>query len=196
MNGAAKPTSERNPIDCQETSPSADLPERLRQDAVELCWTANAYLDCAVRICRSLIEEGHEQSIHHNRVPLHLAFLGLELYFKAGIAAAGREYPKHHDLATLQTLYSELWPAVHLPIPKYFENLLPSLTRDMFDDVPTPDLQWHFSRLRYSADRRGQPFPSLLMEDVAKLRDELEEISGYTLGVQQAIWKKCGWKSR
>jgi hypothetical protein len=47
---------------------------------------------------------------------LHLAFLGLELYFKAGIAAAGREYPKHHDLATLQTLYSELWPAVHLPI--------------------------------------------------------------------------------
>ncbi len=35
-----------------------------------------------------------------------------------------------------------------------------------FDDVPVPDLQWHFMPLRYSADRQGRPYPRLAMEDI------------------------------
>lgn len=166
--------------------------DRFRDEAIELSWTANAYLDCALRICRSLIEEGHEKSIHHNRVPLHLAFLGLELYFKAGISAARQEYPKHHDLAELQRLYSECWPSIPLPLPKFFDDLIPSMTPDLFADVSAPDLQWHFVRLRYSADRGGHPFPRLPMEDIAKLSEELELISRYASQLQLKIWKTCG----
>jgi hypothetical protein len=113
-----------------------------------------------LRICRSLIEDGHEKSIHHNRVPLHLAFLGLELYFKAGISAARREYPKHHDLAELQQMYADLWPDIPLPIPKFFDDLIPSRSRDLFDDVPVPDLQWHFARAEVFGRCAWLPVPA------------------------------------
>ena len=194
MTHDADPSDDRASAKLKPFAPAGQIRDRFRDEAIELSWTANAYVDCALRICRSLIEDGHEKSIHHIGFPLHLAFLGLELFFKAGISAARQDYPKHHDLAALQARYSELWPRVPLPIPKFFDDLLPSTTSDMFDPVAAPDLQWHFARLRYSADRSGHLFPRLPMEDLEKLRDELEVISGYASRLQLEIWKTYGWK--
>jgi hypothetical protein len=192
MTSKLDPLSAPSPARSPSHLPVGQNRDRFQDEAVELSWTANAYLDCALRICRSLIEEGHEKSIHHNRVPLHLAFLGLELYFKAGISAARQEYPKHHDLTKLQRLYSERWPGIPLSLPKFFDDLIPSMTPDFFDDVSTPDLQWHFARLRYPVDRGGHPFPRLPMEDIEKLSEELELISRHASRLQLKIWETYG----
>jgi len=168
--------------------------DRFKKEAIELSWTANAYLDCAQRLCKALIDEEYERSIHHNRFPLHLAFLALELWFKAGLAAAQRPYPKHHDLAKLRQLYLQAMPDIPLSLPSFFEKLIPT-SRDLFEERPAPDLEYHFARLRYSSDRRGQPYPELAMADLSELRDELENPARATHAAQMRIWKKYGWNA-
>lgn len=162
-----------------------------QEEAVELSWTANAYLNCAERLCKDLIENELDRSLHHYRVPLHLTFLGLELYFKAGICASGRQYPKHHDLARLRVLYAEVMPDVPLPIPSYFEKLIPD-SLNLFEDLPAPDLQWHFARLRYTSDRSGKRFPEHEMVDLKTFLTELDTLTLATQRVQFKLWRQFG----
>jgi len=162
-----------------------------RAEAVELSWIANAYLDCAERLCKVLIKDNLDRSLHHYRVPLHLTFLGLELFFKAGISASGRQYPKHHDLAQLRILYAEAMPDTPLPIPSYFEKLIPD-SLDLFQDLPAPDLQWHFARLRYTSDRKGNRFPEHDLVDIEEFLKELETLSLATQRVQFKLWRQFG----
>jgi hypothetical protein len=162
-----------------------------REEAIELSWTANAYLNCADRLCKNLIEDEFDRSLHHYRVPLHLTFLGLELFFKAGICASGRSYPKHHDLAKLRALYAEVMPDVPLPIPGYFEKLIPE-SLDLFEELPAPDLQWHFARLRYASDRSGRRFPEHEMVDLKEFQQELDALTLATQRVQLKLWRQFG----
>jgi hypothetical protein len=161
------------------------------EEAIELSCTANAYLNCAERLCANLIEDKCDRSLHHYRVPLHLTFLGLELFFKAGICASGRQYPKHHDLAKLRALYAEVMPDVPLPIPSYFEKLIPE-SLDLFADLPAPDLQWHFARLRYASDRRGKRFPEHERVDLKEFQKELDTLTFATQRVQLKLWRQFG----
>src|SRR4051812_43370223 len=89
------------------------------EEAIELAWIGNAYLDCAIRLCDSLLDEDYELDIHRNRVPLHLAFLALELFYKAGLAATHNTYPQHHDLKELRQLYDLALPDVPIPMPAF-----------------------------------------------------------------------------
>jgi hypothetical protein len=162
-----------------------------RAEAIELSWTANAYLNCAERLCESLSKDDFEWCPHHCRVPLHLTFLGLELFFKAGIAASGRQYPKHHDLAELRGLYAVAIPDIPLPIPTYFEQRIPE-SLDLFSELPAPDLQWHFARLRYPSERSGTRFPDTDMIDLKELQKELDSLTYATQRVQLRLWRQFG----
>lgn len=161
------------------------------EEAIELSWTANAYLNCADRLCKDLIEDELDHSLHHYRVPLHLTFLGLELFFKAGICAAGRQYPRHHDLAKLRALYAEVMPDVSPPIPSYFEKLIPD-SLDLFEELPAPDLQWHFARLRYASDRSGKRFPEHEIVDLREFQKELDSLTLVAQRVQLKLWRQFG----
>ena len=154
-------------------------------EAVELSWIANAYLDSAERLCAKLIDDDLDRSAYHYRVPLHLTFLGLELFYKAGICAAGRQYPRHHDLAKLRILYAEVMPEVPLPIPSYFEKQIRE-SLDLFEELPTADLQWHFARLRYTSDRSGKRFPK---HEFADLKEFQKELDALTWATQRAHFK-------
>jgi hypothetical protein len=164
------------------------------EEAIELSWTANAYLNCADRLCKELIDDECDRSLHHYRVPLHLTFLGLELFFKAGICAAGRHYPKHHDLAKLRALYADVMPDVPLPIPSYFEKLIPE-SLDLFEELPAPDLQLHFSRLRYASDRSGKRFPEHEIVDLKEFQKELDTLTYAAQRMQLKLWRLCGLMS-
>jgi hypothetical protein len=160
-------------------------------EAVELSWIANAYLDSAERLCAKLVADNLDDSAYHYRVPLHLAFLGLELFFKAGICAAGHQYPRHHDLVKLRTLYIEVMPDVPIAIPNYFEMQRHD-SLDLFDDFPTVDLQWHFARLRYASDRNGRRFPKHEFADLKEFQRELDTLTYSTQRLHFKILRQFG----
>jgi hypothetical protein len=160
-------------------------------EAVELAWTANAYLDSAEQLCEWIIENEYERSRHHHLVPLHLAYLGLELYFKAALAAVNGSYPRHHDLVELRKLYDVALPNDRLPIPSFIETLLPLPIGELFPDDPAPSAAWQFTRFRYFADSSGRPFPPLERADVQRLKDEISELHVAGLKVLATVG---GWK--
>lgn len=162
------------------------------EEAVELAWTANAYLDSALCLCASLLEEGQERSIHHNRVPLHLAYLAMELYFKAGLCAVRNDYPKNHDLTELRDLYEQALPNWPLPMPSFIEKLMPSKSVDLFEDAPAWRVSQHFPRFRYYRDREGRQFPELAMADIRLLHSELRDLQRPAFSTMIEIWRKCG----
>lgn len=167
-------------------------PIDFKEEANELAWTANAYLDCAVRLCQSILDEGHEKSIHHNRVPLHLTNLAIELYFKAGLAAAQYNYPSNHELDELRKLYDQVMPDYPLPIPNFIEQLIPKQSENLFADHPIPSSSLQFTRFRYYSDRSGRVFPNLAMADVRQLKIELENLHRSSFVLMMEIWRKCG----
>lgn len=162
------------------------------EEAVELAWTANAYLDCAIRLCAYLLDEEYEQSIHHNRVPIHLAYLAIELYFKAGVSAARNEYPESHDLTELRELYKQAMPTWPLPLPSFIEKLMPSKSGDLFPDAPAWRVSRHFPRFRYYRDRNGRQFPELDLADIKQLYSELQDLHKSALSAMMEIWRRCG----
>ncbi len=166
--------------------------ERSKQEAMELSWSANAYLDCAGRLCNNLIDGHLVRSPHHCRVALHLAFLALELWFKSALAAVQCSYPARHDLDGLRKLYNRVMPDIPLPIPSYLDDLIPR-SGALFADAKAPSLEQHFLRLRYPSDRHGRPYPDLQMLDLAVLAVELNRLSWEAQKVQLKIWVKCGW---
>jgi hypothetical protein len=143
--------------------------------AEELAWTANAYLDGAMRICNGLLEDEHDQSSHHFRVPLHLAFLSLELYLKAGIALGRALFPATHDLDKLQRLYDKARVGIELPRPSYFSRFTPR-SLELFPDHKAPTMGQYFERLRYSSGKDGSLFPDLELADLSELKEELEKL--------------------
>ena len=145
------------------------------EEATELAWMANAYLDSTRRLCASILEEEHERSVHHNRVLLHLSFLSLELYFKAGICTVNSKYPTHHRLEELRRAYDAAMPDLPIPIPVFIERLMPT-TADLFEEHPAPNTAIHFQRFRYVSDRKGVIFPELELADVEELKKELDQI--------------------
>jgi hypothetical protein len=150
---------------------SIDLPGL----AEELAWTANAYLDGAIYVCEGLLENEHENSSHHFRVPLHLGYLSLELYLKAGIALGGSLFSPTHDLDKLQREYDRAKTGIKLPTPSYFSGFTPT-SLDLFREHKAPTSSWHFERLRYSSDKSGVQFPKLEMADVRALNDDLHAL--------------------
>ena len=82
------------------------------QEAVELAWTANAYVDASIDLCDKLMEDEDDQNIYSNRVVLHLVFLGLELCYKAGIESFSNKKPKGHELKLLRDEYDSYAPHI------------------------------------------------------------------------------------
>jgi hypothetical protein len=169
------------------------------KEAVELAWTANAYLDCAIGCCSQILDEGWEKSAHHFRVPLHLAHVALELFFKAGIAIEGKDYRRTHDLRDLQAAYQQAGATVELPIPEYLANFIPRFfevpaQQELFErgivQPRSKSSAWHFERLRYHSDRSGAPFPELELPDLAKLKEDLELLHHAALQVVFHVWPK------
>jgi hypothetical protein len=144
-----------------------------RDEAVELSWIANAYLDAAIRICASIVEDDNEEHFYLNRVPLHLAYLALELYYKAGLSAFKKRFPPTHDLQKLRTLYAEAVPDIPLPIPSFIQSQIVR-TEDLFLEDPGLSITDQFTRYRYYSDRKGNPFPELEPVDIPELYEELE----------------------
>lgn len=143
--------------------------------AEELAWTANAYLDGAMRICEGLLEDEHDQSSHHFRVPLHLAYLALELYLKAGISLGRALFPATHDLDKLQRLYDKAKVGIKLPRPSYFEKFTPR-SLELCPGPTAPTMIQYFERLRYSSGRDGSLHPDLELADLKELKQELDEL--------------------
>jgi hypothetical protein len=135
--------------------------EQSKQEAMELSWSANAYLACAGRLCNNLIDDHLVRSPHHCRVALHLAFLALELWFKSALAAVQCSYPARHNLDELRKLYNRVMPDIPLAIPSYLEDLIPR-SGDLFANAKAPGLEQHFLRLRYASDRHGPSFDGRL----------------------------------
>lgn len=145
-------------------------------EAIELAWTANAYVQSAAQLCSWLVDERYERDRHHYRVPLHVTYLALELGYKAGIAAANAPYSRSHDLVDLRAAYERHMPAIPLPIPTFIDRLLPQLTEELFPDQPAATSTWQFTRFRYYADSRGRPFPELELADLQLLQQEIREL--------------------
>lgn len=171
----------------------------MTSEAVELAWAANAYLHCAIGCCTQILDEGLECSAHHFRVPLHLAHLALELFFKAGIAIEGKRYRRTHDLGDLRSAYQEAGATIELPIPEYLAGLIPRFFEgdrqlELFEDKTVQSRSkpsaWHFERLRYYSDRSGVPFPELDPPDIRKLREDLEHLHHAALQIVIRVWPK------
>jgi hypothetical protein len=162
-------------------------PDQYRREAGELSWMANAYLTSAVRLCDDILKQEWERSPHHCCVVLHLAYLALELWLKAGISAARRPYSRGHDLSQLRNEYLEVHGKRPLPIPSYFERLIPH-THDLFSDYPAPLIEQLFPQLRYASDGRGHSYPDLELPDMRALSEELDSLHIAAAHVQREIW--------
>lgn len=159
------------------------------EEARDLAWAANAYLDCAMRLCESLVDDEYQDSTHHFRVPLHLAYLAIELYMKAGILLGGQRYAPTHDLNELQKQFDEVNLGIALPIPSYLDQFIPKAA-DLFIEDPALTSSRHFERFRYYADRRGNPFPELEIADLRELKRELEELHRAAWKILMSVWPK------
>ena len=148
---------------------------RWREEALELSMTANAYLGCAQRLCEMLIQDGDAKSVYDNRVVLHLTALAVELSFKAGIAAFSPPYPKHHDLARLQSAYSDAGVTPTLALPGFIVVLIGS-NQNHLEGFKPPNIGVELERLRYCSDRSDRPFPRPRMVDLEELSEELQEL--------------------
>jgi hypothetical protein len=82
-------------------------------------------------------------------------------------------------------------PGNPLPIPSYFERLIPD-SLDLFEELPAPDLQFHFARLRYASDRSGKRFPEHEMVDLKEFQKELETLTMAAQRMQLTLWRQCG----
>jgi hypothetical protein len=155
----------------------------MREEAVELAWIGNAYLYGARELCTRLIDDDHERSLHHFRVPLHLAYLALELFYKSGIASSGQIYPTHHRLRELERDFKKTVPSLDVPIPTYLAQLLPRdldpYTQEMFPDLPLPREADGplFERLRYVSGRNRVRFRDLELADLRSLQEDLDKMS-------------------
>jgi hypothetical protein len=156
--------------------------------AHELVWTANSYIDGAIYVCEALIKDGREQSPHDFRVPLHLSYLSVELFLKAGIAYSGTQYAATHDLDKLQQEYDRSAVGIHLPIPSYFSQFTTPATLDLFTNDKAPSASQHFERLRYGANKKGLRFPDLEIADLTQLNAELHSL--HSAG-SRLLWKIC-----
>jgi len=147
----------------------------LDKEAIELAWIANAYMDGAERITEALIEDEHERSLHHFRVPLHLAHLAIELFLKAGICSAGRRPPATHDLQLLKEQYESVGGLPRLPVPSYLDEYQSSHP-DLFDPNLSKPPRRTFERLRYYSDQAGRPYAQLELADLKQLQAELSQL--------------------
>lgn len=152
-------------------------------------WIANAYVDCAIRLCESLVEDEFDRSLHHYCVPLHLTHLAIELYLKSGICLGGQKFKPTHDLDKLQKQYNQAGLGIIFPIPRYLDQFIVR-SEDLFTDDPAPTSAWHFERFRYNSDRNGIPFPELQLASLQQLKKELEELHKAGMRIQQVIWKR------
>lgn len=159
------------------------------EEADELSWIANAYLDCAIRLCESLVEDEFDRSLHHYRVPLHLAYLAIELYLKSGIRLRGQKFQLTHDLDKLQKQYDQAGLGIIFPIPRYLDQFIVR-SEDLFTDDPAPTSAWHFERFRYNSDRKGVPFPELQLANLQELKKALEELHKAGMQIHHLIWKR------
>lgn len=163
----------------------------MNEEAVELAWTGNAYLDCARRICSSLLEDGDESSIHHNRVPLHLIHVALELFYKSSLMAVRRHYPPIHDLVKLESEYRSALPELPLELPSFLHSLA---SPDLFESKRPKPSEVQHERYRYFSDRTGRPFPELDMVNLQQLQKDIDSLSRNANKIMQGIWKICGFK--
>lgn len=159
-------------------------------EAIELSWTASAYLDSAIRLCESLIEGGLEDSRYDNRVILHLVFLAAELSFKAGLAAAQVNYPKRHDLRLLRDAFSAAVD-VNLELPGFLHEVI-SDCENHFEEFPAPRPEASFERYRYNSDHAGRAFPRLKMVDLRDLLVELKALKKGALTLFMWIRERPG----
>ena len=161
-----------------------------RIEAVELLSIAGAYLDCGIQLCESLLE-GETNDVHRNRVPLHLAHVALELYFKAGLLAAGHTYPRTHDIVALQREYEQALPECPLRLPRFVEDTIPT-TLELFADMPSTESRFQYERFRYYADKQGRPWPELPKVDLEQLTRDLEKLNRDAAKATFEIWNRYG----
>jgi hypothetical protein len=161
--------------------------------AHELVWTANSYIDGAIYVCEALIKDSREESPHDFRVPLHLAYLAVELFLKAGIAFSGKQFSVTHDLDKLQQEYDSSTLGFDLPIPSYFSRFTTPATLDLFKNDKAPGASQHFERLRYGTNRSGMRYPDLEIANLAQLNDELHSL--HSAG-SRLLWKICDVERR
>jgi len=163
---------------------------RRRIEAIELLWSGNAYIDCASRLCQSLIDSDDADSRYDNRVVLLLVHLGLELLYKGALSGYEQSYPKNHDLRTLNSAWAKAAPHLSLELPTFVRDLI-DRHEHVLPNIELEKLDLHFERFRYYADRSGRPFPDLTPVDIHDLGVELGRLKKTAMLLTIDVWRRC-----
>ena len=164
-----------------------------QDDFVQLYFTGHAFIAGAERLCEHALEEREDG--HHVpedvRVILHMAYLGVELYLKAGLIVSGVPYPKHHDLRALRQKYVAEGLDLPLELPHFLSSLLGDVDPELPELTPVP-MGRHFERYRYTCDHNGRPFPPLPAVDWTTVHDDLVRLKGSAMTWLYPVLR--GWR--
>jgi hypothetical protein len=157
-----------------------EMPTRV--EAEELAWIAQSYLNAAEQLVRAVIDQESERDAYWTRPPLYLSYHGVELYYKAALAAAGTPYRKEHNLLVLRKACAHI-PDCAFPLPTWLGGELHRMGDLFEDDVPRLYFEHLHQQLRYVTDRKGRPLQPPLRVVATDLAEEISELKRVSMPI-------------